>query len=251
MMRPRAPLRGQIYKLYVPRLLLHSLISSPLLPPQVLNEADMAPISNSTAEAHAASLGSTPPLAVTLHTHPPCLLCKNHAMSHCEGCKNAIYCSEACQKADWPLHKMVCRSFQEFQTRPTPRHTRALLFLANGTSPRFVWIELKGDSFYSFCPEEYTGHNCRTLFTDMYGRFDRHLGYNMHAWYNDNFMGDGSPANKPLMKCFGQYRARNMRGSFLVQGCGGELEDFEGGPVDLDTTALNPFLDLVHDRIPG
>lgn len=30
-------------------------------------------------------------------------------LGKCAGCENAYYCSESCQRADWPEHKLVCK----------------------------------------------------------------------------------------------------------------------------------------------
>lgn len=42
-----------------------------------------------------------------------CLYCHvlkpTNELKKCSGCKIAVYCSPACQKEDWPLHKRACR----------------------------------------------------------------------------------------------------------------------------------------------
>jgi hypothetical protein len=39
-----------------------------------------------------------------------CPVCEqNNASSKCGGCHNISYCSEVCQRADWPRHKKVCK----------------------------------------------------------------------------------------------------------------------------------------------
>ncbi|XP_037934957.1 zinc finger MYND domain-containing protein 10 homolog [Teleopsis dalmanni] len=37
-----------------------------------------------------------------------CAKCAGHATKKCGKCKNAYYCSRACQQADWPNHKGTC-----------------------------------------------------------------------------------------------------------------------------------------------
>jgi hypothetical protein len=37
-------------------------------------------------------------------------LCANPGRFACAACKNAVYCSPSCQKANWNDHKMVCGS---------------------------------------------------------------------------------------------------------------------------------------------
>jgi hypothetical protein len=45
-------------------------------------------------------------------TFPHSLLCKTCGMEseyECSRCKSVAYCSEECQKIDWPIHKSICK----------------------------------------------------------------------------------------------------------------------------------------------
>ncbi|KAG0372798.1 hypothetical protein BGX24_012568 [Mortierella sp. AD032] len=39
---------------------------------------------------------------------PPCVVCKTPSVTRCSRCKVVHYCSEACQRKDWPTHKIAC-----------------------------------------------------------------------------------------------------------------------------------------------
>ena len=41
-------------------------------------------------------------------TNTPCVVCAKPATSRCSKCKATAYCSQDCQKHDWPTHKLTC-----------------------------------------------------------------------------------------------------------------------------------------------
>ncbi|KAF7515767.1 hypothetical protein G7054_g14423 [Neopestalotiopsis clavispora] len=75
----------------------------------------------------------------------PCLLCKKACTeaSLCSRCKSTHYCSQECQTKDWPVHKLLCKSFSEFDlsTRPSECHFRGILFPEHQSKPQIVWLE--------------------------------------------------------------------------------------------------------------
>jgi len=74
-----------------------------------------------------------------------CTACNEPNGRHCARCKNAHYCSTACQKADWPTHKLLCPTFSNFKAsnRATDEHFRAILFPVDEAKPRFIWLHCK------------------------------------------------------------------------------------------------------------
>lgn len=60
---------------------------------------------------------STLPFFLHSHLHslhmasvlkPPCVVCKTPSVTRCSRCKVVHYCSAACQRKDWPSHKIAC-----------------------------------------------------------------------------------------------------------------------------------------------
>jgi len=39
---------------------------------------------------------------------PPCVVCSTPSITRCSACKVIHYCSAACQRKDWPSHKLAC-----------------------------------------------------------------------------------------------------------------------------------------------
>ncbi|KAJ4374740.1 hypothetical protein N0V83_001816 [Neocucurbitaria cava] len=72
---------------------------------------------------------------------PLCAMCNHHSTKMCSGCKSIRYCSKACQRTDWAIHKLVCKDYQEFlPTRPSPDHHSVISFPINEGQPRFAWV---------------------------------------------------------------------------------------------------------------
>jgi len=45
-----------------------------------------------------------------------CLGENSPSMKYCDRCKRVAYCNKECQRADWPDHKFICRSFKTLKT---------------------------------------------------------------------------------------------------------------------------------------
>lgn len=73
--------------------------------------------------------------------HKQCTMCGKPASEMCKQCRSSHYCSRACQVADWPTHKLLCRSFTNFTTPPNPTSKLGIFFPDNSKVPRFVWVK--------------------------------------------------------------------------------------------------------------
>ncbi|KAK8005902.1 Alpha/Beta hydrolase protein [Apiospora marii] len=65
-----------------------------------------------------------------------CIVCLNPKAALCARCKAANYCSPACQKADYPVHKAFCRDFPNHPR--DPKKHRAFVFEPVKDAPRIV-----------------------------------------------------------------------------------------------------------------
>jgi hypothetical protein len=73
-----------------------------------------------------------------------CVMCKEDGTKICGNCHEMHYCSSICQKNDWPMHKLLCKTFKNFSAaeRPSPYHKRAILLSEDGDAPHFAWIPI-------------------------------------------------------------------------------------------------------------
>lgn len=64
-------------------------------------------------------------------------------------CHETSYCSTACQKSGWRLHKLYCGQLAKLITttpRPSPEHKIGFLLPDNDTRPRAFWIRYPKDT---------------------------------------------------------------------------------------------------------
>jgi hypothetical protein len=72
-----------------------------------------------------------------------CAMCTKICDTRYERCRAIRYCSKECQKADRPVHKLLCATFiSRFSNaqRPDSNHIRCIYFLVDKNAPRFVWL---------------------------------------------------------------------------------------------------------------
>lgn len=84
-----------------------------------------------------------------------CTIC-NKPATKCSTCLSAACCSIACQKADWPVHKTLCKSFANNPPRPSQSHKLGFLFPPKSKYPKLIWIEHLQDSL-----DDHQGHFTR------------------------------------------------------------------------------------------
>lgn len=85
-------------------------------------------------------MSSTSTSASTVHL---CALCDQPAPKQCSSCHIIRYCSSKCQKADWVIHKIVCKSFKDVLKAPGPGHARIIYLPEQSTHPVSVWLREK------------------------------------------------------------------------------------------------------------
>ena len=170
-----------------------------------------------------------------------CDECDNEGAQRCGGCSSSWYCSKACQKNAWPLHKVLCTSFKDFQDRPKAewpgeKYTRAIYFHYDEGAPRFVWLRtctVAGDEYpwLMTFPEALTTINEEEADSEEFPRMTkdeichnyalaRRLPYNIVVSSRDNFLNDGSTHNKASNKIIDFYsrHLHEWRGPMIAHG---------------------------------
>ncbi|KAK5713327.1 hypothetical protein LTR17_017637 [Elasticomyces elasticus] len=72
---------------------------------------------------------------------PLCITCSKPG-SVCASYHDAVYCGKDRQKADWQVHKLVCKSFAQLGERPSPMHFRSIYFPPDHHKPVFRWLKV-------------------------------------------------------------------------------------------------------------
>jgi len=161
-----------------------------------------------------------------------CTLC-NKPAKLCSSCKSSSYCSELCQKKDWPIHKILCKVFSEVPTRPTPSHKLGILFPVDSKSPKLVWVPFEREVV-----EVRTGNKSTFVLPDVDGLVGYNPGSTVHAeqwiveperikrarfidysiavYLRTEFMRDGSKQNKSLKAVTKGTLKHLWRGPLLV-----------------------------------
>ncbi|KAI1109964.1 hypothetical protein F5Y14DRAFT_444361 [Nemania sp. NC0429] len=112
-----------------------------------------------------------------------CLICEKPSCLRCIRCRNVYYCSKSCQRADHPIHKLLCSAFLAFNasSRPTHDNVRAILFPVDQEKPTFFWLRYKRTRHKSEPDYDYQSPN-NTLV----------------VCYRDTFLIDGSARNMSI-----------------------------------------------------
>ncbi|KAF1830653.1 hypothetical protein BDW02DRAFT_92701 [Decorospora gaudefroyi] len=184
-----------------------------------------------------------------------CDECNDEGKWRCSGCLSGWYCSKACQKKAWSVHKVLCKTLKDFQIRPAPKttregFTRAIYFHPEESTPRFVWLKHKcvpaedqhTSAFTLVCPgalaannEEEAKYNddisMRNSWIQRNYALLRELPYTIWVSHREGFLHDGSRHNKATDK-ISDLQSRHLydwRGPMIVYG----REEFEGRIQDL------------------
>lgn len=180
-----------------------------------------------------------------------CTACNNTNGRHCARCKSARYCSTACQKADWPTHKLLCPTFSAFDAsnQTTHEHFRAILFPADEEKPRYIWLHCKWHSDEDGSSNQYpeTGPFLGlglSMVPIQYNQVQkRNLSDTIYVCYRDTFLIDGSIPSKSVAAITatkpGQFH--DWRGPIIVFGKVGLGID----PVKCKDIDMNDFRHVV------
>lgn len=98
----------------------------------------------------------------TSQTSQQCTMCGKAASDRCKQCHSSSYCSRECQKADWPIHRLLCPTYLASPTPPHASSNRAILFPVAANAPQFVWVKcswrtLDGERYQHVDKAEFLG----------------------------------------------------------------------------------------------
>ncbi|KAI2634751.1 hypothetical protein GGS26DRAFT_551210 [Hypomontagnella submonticulosa] len=159
-----------------------------------------------------------------------CIVCNVSGARFCDRCRSTRYCSEACQRADWPTHKLLCPAFLKFNTtkRPSKDHFRAILFPVDKERPELIWLHCpwhdnkEGGKYQYPIKDIYLGKDAFPRSTSIqYNRIlERGLSDTIYVCYRDTFLVDGSKLNKGVaaITTTQPYQCHGWRGPLLAYG---------------------------------
>ncbi|KAI0154633.1 hypothetical protein GGR57DRAFT_502382 [Xylariaceae sp. FL1272] len=72
----------------------------------------------------------------------------------CTQCNSACYCCNGCQRADWSVHKTMCKTFASFDmsTRPSNDHILGVRF-PEKEKPKLVWVHCPLEDIEDGCED--------------------------------------------------------------------------------------------------
>ncbi|KAK0103241.1 hypothetical protein ONS95_005275 [Cadophora gregata] len=163
---------------------------------------------------------------------PTCSVCNSSNTKFCSTCRSSAYCSPACQKLDWPLHKTICKAFTSLPARPSPSHKLAILFPVDSKDPTLIWIECERRvdeddgmayevpnteavlSVEDTDPKYKSGKEFKPIQRNALRGFD--LSYTVQVICRDAFLIDGSTPNVCVRQTTKGEMTHDWRGPIVV-----------------------------------
>jgi hypothetical protein len=174
-------------------------------------------------------------------TNNQCAICSKPGKL-CASCENIHYCGPACQKTDWKIHKLLCRTFKDFRDPPGPMMMRVIAFHVSSIKPEFRWMPIKKGTIQRPIVDEYFGHdNPLTGFVSfpLDPITGAQLPLRLTIQSRDKFMTDGSLPNRALYQLTEGTLCQPFAGPVLIYGNTLTSHDDTILYVNLDTTHLN------------
>ena len=141
-----------------------------------------------------------------------CSNCSKPSSQRCSVCHITYYCSRNCQSLEWKhFHGSLCKSYKDFQERPSSDSKRALFFPIDSRDPHWIWVPVEwqpakdGEKGWEMAKlGDLLGTDGRVSKQHHHmtrnPRLKRPLTKTIHLIWRDNFMYDGSPFNLSIAK---------------------------------------------------
>ncbi|KAJ8680598.1 hypothetical protein QAD02_016385 [Eretmocerus hayati] len=197
-----------------------------------------------------------------------CILCNKSDARSCTRCRSIHYCSKACQKKDWPIHRHLCSTFASFdppEQSTDHQRIKAIFFPVDETKPQMVWLPWNWRMFedtrcqfpdpYPFLGLDESRRMLSRVDTIFQNKvLGRELSDLIYIHYIDNFLNDGSKVNKSIETITGFYgTSQHWRGPMIAYGVVGQhgVHDIVCRDIDLgDFRHIVDFLQMYCGRPP-
>lgn len=184
-----------------------------------------------------------------------CPSCTEPGTLMCAGCKIAKYCSTYCQQADWPYHKVLCKSLKEFQTRPAPEMRRVVYFPPDKPKPEFRWLPVKKYFGELSIPNEIAqtvdadelmeGHIAKPRYITCNDIVGTKTDLTIEFVFDDDFMVNYDKTNKAALTATNRQMCFGWRGP-LVACCGHvTTQPLSLDLVKIEDMDMNTYSDLI------
>lgn len=139
-------------------------------------------------------------------------MCGSNAGRLCARCQSSRYCSDVCQAADWPSHRILCRKYAEKSPRPSDSHKLAIEFPQDRSYPSLIWVYCEErlddcDRLWEYARmESFLGRDNpipERKLIQRNRRRDQFLPNTIEAVFRDTFLMDGSKPNRSLYRSLG------------------------------------------------
>ncbi|KAG9952579.1 hypothetical protein KCU85_g1967, partial [Aureobasidium melanogenum] len=171
----------------------------------------------------------------------------------CASCDNIHYCGAECQKADWKVHKLVCRTFKAVREPPGPNMMRVLVFPFNKTAPEFRWLPIRltkvrrPETGVLFGPESRykKGMPAETDFRSIIQdpKTGERLRHRITIQFREEYKMDGSLPNAAIRCLVGGPPALDVAGTVIAYSNVDVKRGQEARSTNLDTSDLNVIKD--------